>query len=519
MSTSPGSLLPSGDPPDRPGQPKQPGRREQPGRPEQPGEPAKERPAAAQAGILGSRYRAATLGIVLVVTLLAFESMAIGTVMPVIARDLDGLALYAWGFSATLIAGLPANVLAGGWVDRSGPSRPLLTGLATFVTGLVVAGAAPDMWTFVAGRAVQGVGTGVALVATYVLIARVYPERLRPRVFAALSAAWVLPSLIGPAVGGVVSEHLGWRWVFLGLIPLVVPPVLMLLPAMRGLRRTPSPATASASASASGTPRGARRHLAAIVVAVGAAVLLYGLDQPGWGLVPLAAAGLAGLAAGLPHLLPAGTLRMRRGLPSVVLIRGLLSGAFFGMDVFIPLALISLHGFSPTQAGVVLTVASLGWSAASQVQGRARRPGVFYVRLGAALVTIGIAVTALALQVTGWAAAPAWIIGGAGMGFAFGSLSVLLLEFSPEEEQGANSSALQIADMLSSSLVVGAAGALVTAFGTGRLALGLGIAGSLLAAVAAVGLIAALRLDAGTRRRGGRPRFRVRSVRPRGGSA
>ncbi|GAA3961268.1 MFS transporter [Actinomadura viridis] len=508
MPTSPGSLLPSDDPPDHAG-----------------------RPAAGQAGVLGGPYRAATLGIVLVVTLLAFESMAIGTVMPVIARDLDGLALYAWGFSATLIAGLPANVLAGGWVDRSGPARPLLTGLATFVAGLVVAGAAPDMWTFVAGRAVQGVGTGVALVATYVLIARVYPERLHPRVFAALSAAWVLPSLIGPAVGGVVSEHLGWRWVFLGLIPLVVPPVLMLLPALRGLRRAPSPATGSGtdsadpgsdpgSGSGSGTSRGARRHLAAIVVAIGAAVLLYGLDHPGWGLVPLAAAGLAGLAAGLPRLLPAGTLRMRRGLPSVVLIRGLLSGSFFGMDVFIPLALISLHGFSPTQAGVVLTVASLGWSAASQVQGRARRSGVFYVRLGAALVTLGIALTALALQVTGWAAAPAWIIGGAGMGFAFGSLSVLLLEFSPEEEQGANSSSLQIADMLGSSLVVGGAGALVTAFGTGRLALGLGLAGSLLAAIAAVGLIAALRLDAGTpRRRGGRPWFPVRGVRPREGSA
>ncbi|MFC5749187.1 MFS transporter [Actinomadura rugatobispora] len=444
-------------------------------------------------GLLGRRHRAATLGIVLVVTLMAFEAMAVATVMPVIARELDGLALYAWGFSATLIAGVPANVLAGGWVDRSGPSTPMLTGLAAFVAGLVIAGAAPDMWIFVAGRAVQGLGTGIAMVATYVLIARVYPDRLRPRVFAALSAAWVLPALIGPAIGGAAAERLGWRWVFLGLIPLVVPPTLMLVPAMRGLRRTVHSNGAKAGS------RRRRQYLAAIAAALGAAVFLYGLDHPGWAVLPLIAAGLAGLAIGLPPLFPAGTLRMRRGLPSVVLVRALLSGSFFGTDVFIPLALTSLHGFTPTQAGLVLTVGALGWSAASQIQGRSKRSGAFYVRLGAALVTTGIATSTLVLQVTGWAAALTWIVGGAGMGFAIGSLSVLLLELSPEEEQGSNSSALQIADTLGSSLVVGVAGALVTAFGTDRLALGLGVAGSLFAAIAAVGIVAALRLEAKAR--------------------
>ncbi|MFI0354426.1 MFS transporter [Actinomadura sp. 9N407] len=442
---------------------------------------------AKEPGLLGPGHRGATLGIVLVVTLMSFEAMAVGTVMPVIAADLDGMALYAWGFSATLIAGLPATVLGGGWADRSGPARPLLAGPATFVTGLAIAGAAPTMAIFVAGRAVQGVGTGIAMVGTYVLIARVYPERLRPRVFAALSAAWVLPSLIGPALGGLAAERLGWRWVFLGLIPLVIPPTLMLVPAMRGLR---------GGAPSGGALAGKARYLAAIVAAAGAAALLYGLDHTGWALLPVAVAGLAGLVAGLPRLLPPGTLRMRQGLPSVVLARGLLAGAFFGMDVFIPLTLVSLHGFSPTQAGMVLTVAALGWSAASQYQGRSRRPQAFFVRLGAVLVTAGIAGTVLALQTSGWAAAITWIIGGAGMGFAVGSLSVLLLRLSPEEEQGTNSSALQIADTLGSSLVVGIAGALVTAFGTGRLALGLGVAGILFVAIAAIGIIAALRVQA-----------------------
>ncbi|WP_243714795.1 MFS transporter [Actinomadura bangladeshensis] len=422
----------------------------------------------------------------LVVTLLAFESMAVGTVMPVVASDLDGLALYAWGFSATLIMSLLSTVLAGGWVDRSGPARPFMIGLGTFVAGLVVAGAAPTMWAFVAGRAVQGLGTGVSLVSMYVVIARVYPEELRSRVFAALSAAWVLPSLIGPAVGGAVAEHIGWRWVFLGLIPLVVPPTMMLVPALRGIKQV------------DGGPGGSgrSRYIAAVAVAAGAAVLLYGLDGSGWTMLPAALLGLAGLAFGLPRLVPAGTLRLRRGLPSVILVRGLLAGAFFGTEVFIPLALTRLHDFSATKAGIVLTVGALGWSAASQIQGRSTRPREFYALLGAVLVTAGIALAAVGLQLPGgWLAAPAWIIGGAGMGFSIGSLSVLLLDLSPDDEQGVNSSALQISDTLGSSLVVGVAGALVTGFGAARIGTGLAVSGALFAVIALLGVIAALRLE------------------------
>ncbi|WP_084219252.1 MFS transporter [Spirillospora albida] len=437
-------------------------------------------------GVLSGGYRGTSLGIILVVTLLAFEAMAVGTVMPVVAAGLDGLGLYAWGFSATLITSLLSTVLAGGWVDRSGPARPLVAGLGVFVAGLAIAGAASSMWVFVAGRAVQGLGTGAAMVAMYVVIARVYPEDMRSRVFAALSAAWVLPSLIGPAVGGVIAEHIGWRWVFLGLIPLVVPPALLLVPALRGIPPSDRP----------DAPADRGRHLAAVAVAAGAGMLLYGLEGHGWAAVPLVLAGLAGVGLGLPRLLPAGTVRFRRGLPSVVLTRGLLSGAFFGTDVFIPLALTSLHGFSATEAGVVLTVAALGWSAASQFQGRSKRSREFFALLGAVCVTAGVVAVTLALRLSGWAAAPAWLLGGAGMGFAVGSLSVLLLGLSPEDEQGVNSSALQIGDTLGSSLVVGAAGALVAASGTAHLGSGLTVAGALFTAIAALGVVSALRLKA-----------------------
>ncbi len=426
-----------------------------------------------------------TVGIMLTITLLAFEAMAVGTVMPVVARDLDGLTLYGWSFSAMLIASMVATVLAGGWIDRAGPARPLPAGLAVFVAGLVVAGAAPYMWVLVAGRTVQGVGSGLAMVALYVMIARVYPDALRPRVFAATSTAWVLPSLLGPAAGGLIAEHAHWRWVFLGLIPLVIPATLMLVPALRGMG-APEPQEAREA------PRG--RVIPALVTAIGAAVVLYVVDDLSWPSVPAAVAGLAGLGWGLPKLLPAGALRLRRGVPTTVVMRGLLAGAFFGTDVFIPLALTSLHGFSPSQAGLVLTLAALGWSAASQYQGRSRRPRAFFVQAGAVLVAAGVVAASVALQVGGWWAAPAWVIGGLGMGMALSSLSVLVLNQSAPQEQGANSSALQLSDTLGSSLAVGVAGALATAFGTDRLELGLRVGAVLLIGIALVAVLAARRV-------------------------
>jgi MFS family permease len=98
----------------------------------------------------------------------------------------------------------------------------MLAGLALFTAGLVVGGIAPSMLVLVAGRAVQGLGAGVVPAVAYVAISRGYPERCRPRMFAVLSTAWVVPGLIGPAIAALVATAVGWRWVFLGLLPLVI---------------------------------------------------------------------------------------------------------------------------------------------------------------------------------------------------------------------------------------------------------------------------------------------------------
>lgn len=111
-------------------------------------------------GVLGRGYRALSIGIVSVVLLIAFEATAVGTAMPVAARELDGVSLYAFAFSAYFTTSLCGMVLSGQWADRRGPLAPLGAGIAAFAAGLLLAGTAASMWMFIAGRAVQGLGAG-----------------------------------------------------------------------------------------------------------------------------------------------------------------------------------------------------------------------------------------------------------------------------------------------------------------------------------------------------------------------
>ena len=187
-----------------------------------------------RAGILSRPYALTTVGSWSLIFLAAFESLAVTTIMPVVTADLDGRAFYALAFSATLAAGVIGMVLAGGWADGRGPARPLLTAIALFALGLALAGAAPSMAVFVAGRFLQGLGAGGITVSLYVLIAAVYPPSIHIKIFGAYASAWVLPSMVGPFVAGVVADALSWHWVFLGVVALVVVATAMIVPALRG---------------------------------------------------------------------------------------------------------------------------------------------------------------------------------------------------------------------------------------------------------------------------------------------
>ena len=153
--------------------------------------------------------------------------------MPVVGRELNGLAAYAISFSAPMAVSVLGIALAGSWTDARGPAPVLRFGVGLFSLGLAAAALAPTMAVFLVGRGVQGFGSGLAGVGMYVLIAKAYPQAMRARVFTVLTSGWVLPALAGPAAAGALNDLLGWRWVF-GLAPAVaVVAWLALFPALR----------------------------------------------------------------------------------------------------------------------------------------------------------------------------------------------------------------------------------------------------------------------------------------------
>jgi MFS family permease len=418
-----------------------------------------------------------TLGACALVFLAAFESLAVTTIMPLVSRELNGADLYALAFAGPLATGVIGMVAAGSWSDRRGPVGPLLAAVGTFALGLLIAGTAGTMPVLVSGRLVQGLGGGGLTVALYVVIARVYPPVLHAKIFAAFSAAWVIPSLIGPFAAGVVAQLAGWQWVFLGVVGLVVPALLLTAPALRGLdgnpARSPKEPAAGRDPAAGGTR--APGGLAKLALAALAALAVLGLnlsaEVPGaGGVLAGAAVAVAVALLAVRPLMPRGTLTARRGLPSVILTRGLASAAFFGAEVYLPYLLVERYAFAPTFAGLTLTGGALAWAGASAIQGRlgTRLEHRRAVRIGSALV-LGAVVLALVTTVLAWPAAVAiagWIFAGGGMGLMYPRLSVMTLALSTKDTEGFNSSAMSISDSLGGALALAGTGIVFAAFST-----------------------------------------------------
>lgn len=421
-------------------------------------------------------YGRTTAGIFALTFLFAFEALAVSAVMPRIATELDGLSWYAVAFSAPLAASVVALVVAGPAIDRRGPGPALLVGLSVFCAGVAVAGLAPTMPVFLCGRFVHGFGAGILGVALYVVVAQAYPEQLRARVFAVLTAAWVLPALVGPVVAASVADTVGWRWVFLG-VPVIAVGAWLLV------RSAPSQA---------GTPQPGRAPLGTgIVAAAGVIAVSIGGQRTLPGAPVLVGAGLVAIVVAGRRLLPVGSWSGRRGLPSVIGARGLIGTAFAAAEVYIPLLLTIQRDLSLAEAGWVLTVGAVTWCLGAWLAAHwaLLADETVRVRLGAALLAVGVGgfATVVLPSVPLAVVLLLWAVAGLGIGMSFATLSVLALSFAPPGEEGRTSSALQLNDYLVQSTAL-AGGTIVFA----RFAAHAPVTGALLLVLAAslIGVLA-----------------------------
>jgi len=448
-----------------------------------------ERPKSLDEGGVWARERGPlALGLILTITLVAFEALAVSVILPIVANDLHGLALYGWVMSAFFLGNLVGIVVAGRQIDARGPARPFIVGLVLFGLGLIVGGLSPAMGILVAARSVQGFGAGAIAPVAYVSIGRTFPEAIRGRMFAYLSTAWVVPGLVGPALAGWVALHVGWRVVFLGLLPLIALAGALTVPSLRRLPRPESRRAPAAHGSSTDAVEvaGGPTLRSAIRLSLGAALVLGGLSPASLvlGLAPDGSVGralggpvlallgvpfiLLGLTIAVPAfraLTPPGTLGGARGLPAAILVRGILTFSFFGPDTFVPLALQGIRHVDAAQAGLALTAATLSWTAGSWIQAHRMPVGgeQRFIRVGFAIVLIGVASTALILlpSVPVWVALPTWAITGLGMGLSYSPISLFVIRTAPPGAEGAATSGLTLADTLGTALGAGLAGAFV----------------------------------------------------------
>jgi len=397
------------------------------------------------------------VGLVLATTLIAFEVTAVITALPTISDELGGDSLYGATLAAYTLANIVSLVAVGGLIDSRGPRVPYAISLALFSIGLVVAAVAPSMWVVLVGRLIQGVGSGGLIPVAYAVINRLWATHEQARIFAWVSAGWVLPSLIAPGLAGLITNTVGWRWVFLSVLPLVVATATLALPAMR------HPTLVGTGSHADVDTR--RRLLDAVAVAAGIGALALGLQSSR--VVVAAPIAIAGAIVGFRswrRLTPPGVLRAARGLPAIVACRILATAAFLGVDSFVPLAADRIHGASATVQGFVIIGAAVTWSIGSAIV--SKMPGLRPHRsafVGFLFIATGIATTSLVVDES-WPLAATfltWCLAGFGMGLLFVPTSVAAMTHAESGNDGRVASQVNLADSIGFSLMGGLGGAAV----------------------------------------------------------
>ena len=420
--------------------------------------------------IFGPRYLAISIGIILSAMAIGFEGLAVTTVAPVIAGDLQGLHLFGWIFSAYLLAQIVGTLVVGRQIDRKGPALLFTIAVALFALGLVAAAIASNMYVMIGSRVLQGFGAGAMYTCMYTAISLSYPDELRAKILGSLGTAYVLPSMLGPYVAGLIAEHFSWRFVFWGVLPFVLLAVLLTLPAFRKL--TLPTVQAKDESGVVGL---------SVLLAIGTGLFLSGLGMLPqiWG-VAIIIVGLALMVQPLRKLLPSGTFTFQTGLSAVLASRGLFFAAYVCTQNFLVLALTKTKGLAPDKAGLIVASAAFSWcivailqarwDAADQGRGRSKR-----ITLGILLMLVGIGVMLWVPSLTIAMAVIGEVILGIGIGLAHTVSGTVAFTLVREGEAGQVSGNLQFADSFTPGVAVGIGGAAVAMSQTAGMSMVTGI--------------------------------------------
>jgi EmrB/QacA subfamily drug resistance transporter len=304
----------------------------------------------------------------------ALEATVVSTAMPTVIATLGGLAHYSWVFSAYLLTSTASVPIWGRLSDLYGRRRMYLLGVAVFLIGSVMAGAATSMFTLIAARAIQGLGAGAIIPMSMTIVGELYTLAERARTQALFSGVWGVASIAGPLVGGYITDALSWRWVVYLNVPFgfcCMAVIALAYPASRLTRQVQVDWWGAALLFS-----GISTLLIAIGGDAGSSLLWVAAT-----IVLLGGFVVAQRRAAEP-ILPLSLVRLPVISRTIVVVF-LVGIAMFGAIAFIPLFVQTVQGGTATQAGQVLTPLFLGWVVMSIVGARVT------VRIGYRVSAIG----------------------------------------------------------------------------------------------------------------------------------
>jgi EmrB/QacA subfamily drug resistance transporter len=396
--------------------------------------------------------------------LAALDQTIVATALPRIASDLHGFADLSWVVTAYLVSSTVTVPLYGKLSDLYGRRRLFVVSISIFVAGSALCAAAQTLGQLVAMRALQGIGAGGLLPLSQAAIADLFSPRERGRYQGFIGAMWAIAAVAGPLLGGTLTDHASWRWIFvlnlpLGVLALVV--VLRNLPASYQVRRheIDYPGAVALVIAVTG-----------VLLATAWGGVTYAWDSAQ--VVGAAAVGVIGFATFLrlegrarEPLLPLALFR--RPVFAVTSSASLVIGALlFGVTIYVPVFVQGVLGHSATDAGVVLIPLSLGWVASAFVSGqliaRTGRYRVFPI-VGATLVLLGmLMLTLLDTRTSSLTVAVALAITGFGFGVTWPTYVVATQNAVDPTQLGVATATLQFFRTMGGSLAVAALGAVLT---------------------------------------------------------
>jgi EmrB/QacA subfamily drug resistance transporter len=305
----------------------------------------------------------------LVILLFAIDATIVSTAMPTVAGKLGGLELYSWVFSSYMLTSALATPLCGRLSDLYGRRHLMLIGIGLFMLASALCGLARSMEQLIVFRALQGIGGGAIYALSFIIVSFLFPPELRAKIQGLMSGIWGIASILGPLAGGVITEYWSWRWIFFVNVPVSLVAIFLITAGFKE-SRPEEHRTADLKGAA--------------VLTVGLFLLFYALEESrrrSFALDLFLAGLLISATAALllffwierkaeEPILPLDLFHLRF-FRSFSALAGISSIGMFGVIAYLPLYVQGVLGGSAARAGLVLLLASLGWTAGSLIAGKA----------------------------------------------------------------------------------------------------------------------------------------------------